>query len=765
MKMLPNKIKNLHKSKKSFLVPKFLVFDVQMFQKNSDLVFREVKKKFKTNKVAIRSSSLNEDNLNTNAGKYHSELNVNINKKNILSAARKVINSYEPINRTKEKFMVQRMITNSKMNGVIFTRDQNNGFPFTTINFTLGNKTNLITSGEQNGLIFKYINSFEPNIKKFNIKKICIFVEKLKKSLKSSNLDIEFSISSSGKINLLQVRELKLKKNQKAIKIFKSYKLLENKLKKILYDNSFLKGKYTVYSTMSDWNPAEIIGIKPNKLSYSLYSELITDYIWSKSRAFFNYCDLGETPLMFSFLGTPFIDLRADFNSFIPNHLNENLKNKLVNFYLNKYKKKPEYFFDKVESQLLIGNVDFSTHKKIKIFNDKLNKNEIKVFIRELEKITNRSFKILQKSIEKYKKIKILLNRIKTAKSSPINKIYNYINICKNYGTFPFANIARCAFISTNFLNSMVEEEIITESEKKLFLNSISTITTQMLNELNKKSKEEFLRNFGHLRPSTYDINSPSYNENYDEYFNKVNEKLVSKKKKFKFSEIQKKKIQSRLKKLKISISTDDFLKFIEKSIIHREKSKFYFTKSIELIFLEINKIGDQFGISKNDLCHIDIKVIKNLYNNFTINEVKRTLRKNIKENKSNFNFNKHLVIPNNIINPVDINSIFEIDQKASFINDKNVTGEIVILSKNNLKTKMTNKIVCIRNADPGYDFIFTKNIKGLITEYGGPNSHMCIRCSELGIPAAIGVGNSTYQKVINSKKITLDCFNKKITL
>ena len=219
------------------------------------------------------------------------------------------------------------------------------------------------------------------------------------------------------------------------------------------------------------------------------------------------------------------------------------------------------------------------------------------------------------------------------------------------------------------------------------------------------------------------------------------------------------------MKRLNISISTDNFLKFIEKSIINREKSKFYFTKSIELIFLEIKKIGNQFGVSKNDLCHIDIKVIKNLYNNFTINEVKRTLKKNIKENKSNFNFNKNLAIPNNIITPFDINSIFEIDQKPSFINDKNVTGEIIILSKNNLKTKMTNKIVCIRNADPGYDFIFTKNIKGLITEYGGPNSHMCIRCSELGIPAAIGVGNSTYQKVINSKKITLDCFNKKIAL
>ena len=46
MNTLPNKIKNLNKSKKSFLVPKFLVFDVEMFEKNSDLVFKKVRKSF-----------------------------------------------------------------------------------------------------------------------------------------------------------------------------------------------------------------------------------------------------------------------------------------------------------------------------------------------------------------------------------------------------------------------------------------------------------------------------------------------------------------------------------------------------------------------------------------------------------------------------------------------------------------------------------------------------------------------------------------------
>ena len=35
---------------------------------------------------------------------------------------------------------------------------------------------------------------------------------------------------------------------------------------------------------MPDWNPAEIIGIKPKPLALSLYKGLITDSIWSQQR-------------------------------------------------------------------------------------------------------------------------------------------------------------------------------------------------------------------------------------------------------------------------------------------------------------------------------------------------------------------------------------------------------------------------------------------------------------------------------------------------
>ena len=76
------------------------------------------------------------------------------------------------------------------------------------------------------------------------------------------------------------------------------------------------------------------------------------------------------------------------------------------------------------------------------------------------------------------------------------------------------------------------------------------------------------------------------------------------------------------------------------------------------------------------------------------------------------------------------------------------------------LKTKEINikgKIVAISNADPGFDWIFSHNIVGLITQYGGANSHMAIRCAELGVPAAIGIGDNLYESSYQGRML-LDC-------
>ena len=62
--------------------------------------------------------------------------------------------------------------------------------------------------------------------------------------------------------------------------------------------NETLFGNKTVLSNMSDWNPAEMIGRKPSQLASSLYSELITNSIWSQQRSDYGYKDVYPNKLM-----------------------------------------------------------------------------------------------------------------------------------------------------------------------------------------------------------------------------------------------------------------------------------------------------------------------------------------------------------------------------------------------------------------------------------------------------------------------------------
>ena len=70
-------------------------------------------------------------------------------------------------------------------------------------------------------------------------------------------------------------------------------------------------------------------------------------------------------------------------------------------------------------------------------------------------------------------------------------------------------------------------------------------------------------------------------------------------------------------------------------------------------------------------------------------------------------------------------------------------------------------KVVCIENADQGYDWIFAKGIKGLVTKFGGANSHMAIRCAEFGLPAAIGCGEQTFERLVAARQIELNAGEK----
>jgi len=545
--------------------------------------------------------------------------------------------------------------------------------------------------------------------------------------------------------------------------IIENLKFLEKKLSKQLAKNSLLLGERTMFSTMSDWNPAEILGLKPKTLGLSLYKEIITNHIWSDSRIELGYSNTRSMPLLHDFAGTPYVDLRLDINSFLPEDLSQSIKKKIYKYYFNKIYKKPYDLHDKVESKLIFTSIDFETKKKISFaFNRILTTSERNLYFQSLNNLTNKIFKKINLNINKYKKINILLHNIKKTKMHTINKIYLLVNIAKYDAALPFANLARMAFISVSFINSMYEKKIISNSEKEDFINSINLVTTQMLANKNKMSNKTFLRLYGHLRPDTYDIEQKNYKDGYKYYFgNKINFKKTTK---FNFSVRQKELINSHLKNNKLSINFNNFITFLKKSIYHRENAKFFYSKVINEIFLELKVLAKRFSIPEKDLSFIDIQDILNLYNNFSdMTKVEIYLKNRIKINKFNYETNKELNLPDIIKSEKDIFINYGHVKNFTFIGRGAVSGKIIYFKSTNDLDKIDNKIVCINRADPGFDFIFTKKIISLVICYGGPNSHMAIRCNELGIPAIIGCGKEIFQAITESNNLRIDYETKKI--
>ena len=176
--------------------------------------------------------------------------------------------------------MIQEYINNAECVGVIFTGNSKNGSQFRTINFNNSSHTELITSGKSNGQIIYYFK----NMSKSRLPKRIQNIENLiKKIEKVSKYLFRYRILILKKqVYILQVRKLNSKKITKT-KFVKSLKDLEKKLSKIINETSHLIGDCRYFSTMTDWNPAEIIGLKP-KILLSLYQSLITK-VWSKAES------------------------------------------------------------------------------------------------------------------------------------------------------------------------------------------------------------------------------------------------------------------------------------------------------------------------------------------------------------------------------------------------------------------------------------------------------------------------------------------------
>jgi hypothetical protein len=767
-------------SKLDYNVPSVYYFTVEDWNHGSDKIITTIINLFPKTLLAIRSSTKAEDTEDSSmAGAFESLLNVKSNNQSIMEAVAKVIESFD--DDLSNQVLIQPMVTNVTMSGVVMTHVLDDGSPYHVVNYDdKSGLTDTVTSGTTiNKTVYVYNGVDEKDFDSPYLLSVLNLIRSLQVTFTGIPLDIEFAIDKDSKVHLLQVRRIttinswngKINKEVSSRMVF-----LKQYVSQIMQPRPNLFGDRTLLGFMPDWNPAEMIGVVPHPLAMSLYRELITKSTWRIAREKMGYRKMPNVDLMISLFGRVYIDVRNSINSFLPEGLSDSISKKVVEAYIDRLDNNP-YLHDKIEFEVVHTAYDFDFENK---FNERypelLSTEEFLVYKSLLRKLTqkainddyNSSINTALRDIKNLKELqKADTFKFNQNSFSIADKINTLIDECIEFGTLPFSILARHGFIAEGLLRSAVNNNVISEDRLKEFRQSIVTVAGEMSDDFkrvynNDISKEAYLSKYGHLRPSSYDILSPNYSNRDDLFEGKPREGNHTS---HKLSPEEQSSVNILLGTHALDgITADELFNYAEKAIKGREYGKFIFTKHLSSILEYATEWGEIKGFDRSDMSMLNINDILNILNAPLTNDVKLFYQEKINKAQKNYEIATSFKLSYLIRSVRDVHIVPMQRSFPNFIGNKRIEAEVIELTPHMAKIpSLENKIVCIEGADPGYDWIFTRAIAGLITKYGGANSHMAIRSAEYNLPAAIGCGEQPYERVLNAKKCLLDCQGKRL--
>ena len=711
----------------------------------------------------VRSSCGREDGIDSShAGAFLSIPNVD--SVGLEKAIEEVIAAYGEAD-ISDEVLIQPMLTGVVRSGVAFSHDPNTCAPYRVVNWTDGSDTAEVTGGLGGRVWQQAANSKIPTTS--ILAPIMDLLDELLMLFDGVPVDCEFAVTRQGDYEilwLLQARPLVLRRVPESAETQSArLEMIERKVAGGMQPHPFLIGRRTVYGVMPDWNPAEIVGVRPKPLALSLYRELITDAIWAYQRHNYGYRNLRSFPLMPHFFGLPYIDVRLSFNSFIPADLDDGLAGRLVDYYIDRLLAEPT-LHDKVEFEIVFSCYTLDLPERLESLSQAgFSKREREAIADSLRKLTNRIVHpkegLWRGDAAKIDTLTVRREELFGAGSEPLERIYWLLEDAKRYGTLPFAGLARAGFVAVQMLKSLVAVGVFSQADYDAFLGSISTVSGQLARDRSMLDKATFLARYGHLRPGTYDILSPRYDEAPELYFDWSQRPPAPEPvKPFALTLPQMREIVNLLEAHGLQPDPVGLFDFMQAGIELRELAKFHFTRNLSDALALIAEVGGQYGFTREDLAYCDIAAFRELH--VAATEPEKLLLHAIAQGKARYAETLKVSLPPLIAKPQDIWAFEWPETAPNFITQKQITAPVVGCDA---REQLAGAIVCIPNADPGFDWLFACPIAGLITAWGGANSHMAIRAGELGLPAVIGAGEVLYRRWSKAQRLYLDCAGRRV--
>jgi len=270
-------------------------------------------------------------------------------------------------------------------------------------------------------------------------------------------------------------------------------------------------------------------------------------------------------------------------------------------------------------------------------------------------------------------------------------------------------------------------------------------------------SREALIKRYGHLRPGTYEVTTQAYWENPERYLICESSYELDQSENFAFTAIENEKFQKVLSEMGSNLKPIALADYLKRAIQAREVVKFEFTRNLSRALDACVELACEIGLTRNQVSYLEYHDLEQLkLNAIGIAALKARSEQRIQS----YTVTQLIELPSLITQESDFYCFERHASHPNFITTNKIQSRVQVLEGSE-PNELKGKIVLIPQADPGFDWLFGHNIGGLITKYGGANSHMAIRAAEIGLPAAIGVGEKLYERVAQMRKLELDCANK----
>lgn len=731
-------------------------------------------------RLAVRSSCRREDSEAASAaGAYLSVLDVEPVPDALGEAIDRVVASYGEAG-PDDQVLIQPMIRHVTVTGVIMTRVLTDGTPYHVINYDdESGRTDTITGGHSvSKTVYVYRDVREEDFDSPRLRRFVGLARRLEALCGTDALDIEFCLDAAGVLHLLQVRPMCTRRHwspgpdNTAEFMTRVADFVTEKTGPPPGFSPGLFGQRSILGVMPDWNPAEMIGILPRPLASSLYRSLITARVWSTARRRMGYRPVPATELMLLVMGRPYIDVRASFNSFLPADLDSVTCEALVRAWLERLEEQPQ-LHDKVEFEIAQTALDFCFDRHLdERYPGLLTLSRRTAFRESLRRLTlhcldgspSGSLNTALDAVTELRNRQAGRPLFNAAHPLPLPVIDSLLEECRKYGTLPFSILARHAFIAESLLRTATEREALSPERVRDFKLSIRTVSGELSREFLEVCRGQrdplgFMQKYGHLRPGTYDILSPRYADR-DHLFGDAGTPFPTEQESLPFvlRPEEARCLSALCAESGLPTDPHHLLHYARQAITGRELAKFVFSRNLSDVLETLALWGEQLGFDREAVSFMDIQTILGQLSCALPEKPADYFARHITLNRSLFDRGRHIKLGYLIRSVRDVYVVPQHRAAPNFTGSRPVRGEVVrLFADSPCTTDLTGKIVCIENADPGFDWIFTRNIAALVTRFGGTNSHMAIRCAEYGLSAAIGVGERLFSAISSSTTAFLD--------